>query len=352
MVTDKVLSMYVCFLLSGFTIKNIKIKVGTIKSYLLVVNDHYKAQSRNPPFEYKSNSKTARLLAEQERYEDLPERREPLPDKTLARMMGLAKSSDPLGFKAAVWDITGLGRLGGFRQQEFAMDKNSVIKHYVKPDGTLVVRAFCVRNLIFRTEDGSIIKRVLLRKNLAFEVGVQFDIQKNRMNGQIIWFQRDNTFPDYCPVRISLNLLWRAQTLGQGADDPLCVYQDKTGTKCYLSGQEVTHYFRSVVKSTTPNISPDDLKLISCHSIRVKACVLLAEAGMKGWYIKLRLRWLSDCFEVYIRNTKIIVSQHTDALSSSNERLAEVAIAPAHLPQNLVESGILDDSFYILEDDD
>ena len=83
------------------------------------------------------------------------------------------------------------------------MDTNSTIKHYVKPDGTLVVRAFYVRNLIFRTEDGIIIKRVLLRKNLAFEVGVQFDIQKNRMNGQIIWFQRDTMYPYYCPVRIS-----------------------------------------------------------------------------------------------------------------------------------------------------
>ena len=134
--------------------------------------------------------------------------------------------------------------------------------------------------------------------------------------------------------------------------DPLCVYQDKTGTKCYLTGQDVTQYFRSVVTSTTPNISHDELKLISCHSIRVKACVLLAEAGMKGWYIKLRLRWLSDCFEVYIRNTKIIVSQHIDALSISNKRLATVAIAPANLPPNIAESGILDNSFYVLEDDD
>ena len=93
-------------------------------------------------------------------------------------MLNSAKFSDPLGFRAAVWDITGLGRLGGFRQQEFAMDSNSTIKHYVKPDGTLIVRAFCVRNLIFKTKDGHTIKRVLLRKDLAFEVGVQFDIQK------------------------------------------------------------------------------------------------------------------------------------------------------------------------------
>ena len=122
--------------------------------------------------------------------------------------------------------------------------------------------------------------------------------------------------------------------------------------KYHLTGLDVTHYFRSVVTSTTPNISHNELKRISCHSIRVKACVLLAEAGMKDWYIKLHLRWLSDYFEVYIRNTKIIVSQHIDALSSSNKRLAEVAIAPANLPPNIAESGILDESFYVLEDND
>ena len=31
------------------------------------------------------------------------------------------------------------------------------------------------------------------------------------------------------------------------------------------------------------------------------ACCLLAEAGKDGWYIKLRLRWVSDCYEVYIK---------------------------------------------------
>ena len=41
-------------------------------------------------------TKTARLLVEQERYEDLPERCEPLPDKALVRMMNSTKSSDPL----------------------------------------------------------------------------------------------------------------------------------------------------------------------------------------------------------------------------------------------------------------
>ena len=93
-----------------------------------------------------------------------------------------------------------------------------------------------------------------------------------------------------------------------------------------------------------PNISPEELKLISYHSIHVKACVLLADAGKKGWYIKLRLPWLSDCYEVYIRNTKIIIAQHAEALNEANKRLTEVSLTDENIPETLEEPGIRDNS--------
>ena len=46
---------------------------------------------------------------------------------------------------------------------------------------------------------------------------------------------------------------------------------------------------------------------------------MLHEAGKDGTYIKLRLRWLSDCFDVYLRNTKRICEQHNDAMLTGNE---------------------------------
>ena len=147
-----------------------------------------------------------------------------MPDKAIVKMCLLAKEDNgPLGFRACVWDITGLGRFGGFRQQEYAMDAKNEIK----------------------------------------------------------------------------------------------------------------------------------LKLISTHSLRVKACVLLAEAGKEGWYIKLRLRWLSDCFEVYIRNTKRITWQHVEALRDINEKMQEIAITMANLPNVLNDAtGEVSQLLYELDDED
>ena len=165
--------------------------------------------------------------------------------------------------------------------------------------------------------------------------------------------QTKNKDQNYCPIRLGLRLLWRAKTLlGQRQDDPLCVYLDKYFKKCFLTGVDVTRYYRFAVQLVMPNVSSEELKLISTHSsLRVTACVLLAEAGKDGWYIKLRLRWLSDCFEINLRNTKVITSQqHRDALDKANAMLKGLAIIAANLPGTLELSGLVDDLMYVLED--
>ena len=75
-----------------------------------------------------------------------------------------------------------------------------------------------------------------------------------------------------------------------------------------------------------PNITDEELSLYSCHSIRVTACVLLHEAGKDGTYIKLRLRWKSECFQIYLRNTATIRAQHTEALRLADDILAEMEL--------------------------
>ena len=95
----------------------------------------------------------------------------------------------------------------------------------------------------------------------------------------------------------------------QGLVTP-CVFQAEDGSIAYLTGDMITRYYRYVTELVFPSISKDELKLISCHSGRVLAAVLLHEAGKGGPYIKLRLRWLSDCYEIYLRNTRKICEQH------------------------------------------
>lgn len=148
----------------------------------------------------------------------------------------------------------------------------------------------------------------------------EYDVQKNRVNGQLIMFAREDRFPDYCPVRIALAIVQLAIDLGASLPtDPLCLYRTDLGDIQYMTGEAITRYYRFVTQLEFPHVSRSELTLISTHSIRVTACVLLHEAGMDGSYIKLRLRWKSNCFEIYLRNTARITTQHNDALVADNE---------------------------------
>eukprot|EP00957_Ditylum_brightwellii_P208882 15359365-Ditylum_brightwellii.AAC.1 len=46
---------------------------------------------------------------------------------------------------------------------------------------------------------------------------------------------------------------------------------------------------------------PEDIQRLSSHSIRVGTCVLLHSSGKDGDFIKLKLRWKSDTFRLYMR---------------------------------------------------
>ena len=61
---------------------------------------------------------------------------------------------------------------------------------------------------------------------------------------------------------------------------------------------------------------PDDIKWLSSHSIRVGTCVLLHSSGEDGDFIKLRLRWKSDTFRLYLKNTTLLAGQHCQAVEN------------------------------------
>ncbi len=54
------------------------------------------------------------------------------------------------------------------------------------------------------------------------------------------------------------------------------------------------------------------------HSIRVRAIVLLDEAGMNANFIKPRLRWMGDSHRSYLRDTAVLQKKHFSALESSS----------------------------------
>lgn len=351
---------YVSFLLDGYTIKDIDVMTDTIYGYMRAVNKLYKDKRFNEPFDRSSQSRAAILLREQKKYEDEPDRRQPLHDKVICMMKIIADGSDKLGLENAIWKWTALGRLAGFRCQEYLMNKKNEIRYYVKPNDEKIVRAFTVKNFRFYDRDGiRLISSVALsNRNSVNKVGTEYDIQKNRCNGQEVTYTRQDRFSDFCPVEISLDIVDSAKKLGYTNElDPLCVYR-KNGEVYYLTDDLVTEYYRKVTKMVFPSISRDELMLISTHSLRVKAAVLLQEAGKDGTYIKLRLRWLSNCFEIYLRNTDVICDQHNSALSRVNEIMYNrivhgIAISSDNLPDITNDTmTIVDASANELDDED
>ena len=68
------------------------------------------------------------------------------------------------------------------------------------------------------------------------------------------------------------------------------------------------------------------------------AC-LLYEAGKDGIYIKLRTRWLSDCFQTYLRNTYTICAQHMAVLGGDNaDILRKLALPNSTIAKDPVHS--------------
>ena len=106
------------------------------------------------------------------------------------------------------------------------------------------------------------------------------------MNGQIVLFPE---FPDYCPVVDSLNIIVCTETLDfSEPEGPLSIYKKAHGIH-YLTGLDTTAYYCLIMILVMPNISDEEVKLISAHSVRDFACVLLHEARKNGPYIKLCL---------------------------------------------------------------
>ena len=74
---------------------------------------------------------------------------------------------------------------------------------------------------------------------------------------------------------------------------------------------------------TVFHLKPRDkiLNRWTSHSIRVTACNLLHRQGMSDTYIQSRLRWTSNAFLGYLRNTLYTAAAHTKALHIPSNNL-------------------------------
>ena len=73
---------------------------------------------------------------------------------------------------------------------------------------------------------------------------------------------------------------------------------------------------------------PAEISRYTSHSIRVWAATLLNHAGCTGPYIQIRLRWKSETFLSYLRNTHPIADKHSAAFAN----IDKIKFDEAHIP--------------------
>ena len=83
----------------------------------------------------------------------------------------------------------------------------------------------------------------------------------------------------------------------------------------YLKNSITPRYLKKVARHVYPDISDKEIKRFSAHMFRVTACVLLQHAGKPADYIQVRLRWESNAYKHYLRNTELLANQHVDAVA-------------------------------------
>lgn len=313
------MACYTVSLIQGKTIKGIRIRHATLQGYVSqALSLHTDCGLTNPNL---ADINYIKIMTNAvKKYETVPNRKEMISDSMFHYMATLYKRASDDSFVHAVVDWITLGCYTGFRKSEWCSDHHDSFATINDPQwghrpSTLSVIA---SDFAFTTISG----RRLHETESAPDHEVVFSSlcfrkQKNNDNGQLLTYRRRSDSNWMCPVQASLNIARRARRLDTPHDHPAAVYRDQgTGLRRLITAHQVAAFLRQVAHKVF-DIPTDhkDLRAWSCHSIRVTAANLLHRAKFSDSYIKNRLRWRSDTFLMYLRNTFYTADQHTNAVT-------------------------------------
>jgi len=145
-------------------------------------------------------------------------------------------------------------------------------------------------------------------------VRIRWRKQKNAQNGETIDFAAipNNSSPNsLCPVANAIEIVQRARFIAHPLR-LLGIHSSDT-----LRSSHITSSLRQAARHAHGLTDASDRHRFTPHSIRVGACVLLHEMGASSSFLQKRLRWKSQAFESYLRNTDVLASQHARFLSQT-----------------------------------
>ena len=322
-----------CYLISlalGETINWQHIAATTVKEYFRAYELLFKGRTVTTPdgkedkIPYRfEKDYVSLILTALDKYEGVKDRCNMITDRMMHLLYKHSKKHPTNSLPQALFDWIVVGRYNGARRAEWCQrtqTKFQTIRETMPSWPTEEAQAFLIEDFVFLDSHGKILSaRNTRRGRLVHYVIIKWRYQKNMDHGQEITYARDRKNATFCPVEALVRIICRAHDLDVPKDHPIAVYEHEDGRRLFITDTDVADILRTTA-SEAHNIPAEDpeLKKWSSHSIRVTACNLLHRQMFSDSYIKNRLRWKSNCFQMYLRNTFYTADQHTIPLSENN----------------------------------
>ena len=323
-----VLACYAVSLTTGETLLCKKIRYDTLRGYIRVAvkchTDLHLPSPRTAKVDY-----VGVILDAVRKYEKVPNRREMIHDAMYTQLLAMYKThvkSSPDELLPALIEWLLLARWVGPRKSEWCSDSPTTYKtiddeYWGDRPNAL---PFIFEDFTFTDSAG---REVVISDSLAMDAHAPIPSniaylklmvrkQKNDDNYQQLTYARTYNDPRLCPVSAAFRIVCRGRRLRLPRTHPAAVYYSaKHDSFRLITGDDTNKLLRKVAQQVynLPKNSKD-LKLWSTHSLRVTACNLLHRAKFSDSAIKNRLRWKSDSFMMYLRNTFYTADEHAKAL--------------------------------------
>ena len=329
------LAMYAVHLSDGHSLFCKRIRLNTIKGYVKAAATFlalFGEVSHDYRYDRDGDEHFSPLLQhvydELERYEKKTKRREAFTPDMLEYLCAVVKEQelDDNGMETALSEWFTVGLFAGLRLSEYAQNQYKYDPATPMLDIFLDPKAFCIGDFIYGTNTrmrmSAIEAAAYGGPDVIERCWITFRTQKNGQNSEERLFVRNtNAASRFCFVTATLKIVRRFIRL-RGTDDtttPLALYRElSTGRTVLVTSNVIEKVMRQCAMVVHKVKNDAELQLFSAHSLRVGACVILHTMGFNAIEIKWTLRWRSDAFMDYLRNTHVLATRQNRVLDEAS----------------------------------
>ena len=250
-------------------------------------------------------------------------RRDPVKKAMIKDLESACAGLDQGSLEAATCDWNVMGHYCGFRLSEWAQNEENKANFPLPAvDGSPL--AFTFDDFQFMSAKGRHLKQSFQRNlsSAAAIIEVRWRFQKNLDNGQKIMQVANTDETSLCCVQAAIRIIKRAQRLNTTGAETLAKFKDKSGTMRFITNAMIAKQLQKSARRVCNIRSRNLLALWTAHSMRVGACVSLSEAQKDAPFIQVRLRWRSQAFKDYLRNTITLAQQHAETSNQGGDHVA------------------------------